>query len=144
MPDPPPAILRHIDYSGRAHARKYTAKGARSGAFKVFPRRRSEHAQKLQRELRRVQQEADRLRATQELAEYTDDAGVTLEIRGEPNYPLNTKALDAPGLGSRCSMSGKSSLLKPEGEPSVTTVATVFVANGKFKISDQASCRLRH
>ncbi len=133
MPDPPPAILRHIDYSGRARARKYTAKGARAGAFRVFPRRRAEHAQKLERELRTVLQEAQRLRATRELAEYTDDAGVTLEIKGEPNYPLNTKAFDAPRFGLTLLNVREITTPQPEGDPVITTVATVFVGNGKLK-----------
>src|ERR1700751_1708222 len=131
MPDLPPAAFRHIDYSGRARARRYTAKGARGGVFKVFPRRRAEHAQKLQRELRRGQQEAERLRTTRDLAEYTDDAGATLEIKGEANYPLNAKALDAPRFGITLLNVREITTPQQDGESSVPPVATVFVANGK-------------
>jgi Subtilase family len=133
MPNPPPAILRHIDYSGRARATKYTAKGARSGAFKIFPRRRADHARKLQQELRLALREAERLRVSRELAEYTDDAGVTLEIRGEPNFPLNLEALDAPRFGVTLQNVREIITRQPDGTSSVTIVATVFVANDKLK-----------
>ena len=133
MPEPPSAGFRHIDYSGRARAQKYVAKGGRSGAFSVFPRRRAEHARKLQSELRLAVQEAERLRTSQELAEYTDDSGVTLEIKGEPNYPLNTKALDAPHFGVTLLNVREITTQQPNDESAVTTIATVFVANGKLK-----------
>src|SRR6266496_3840505 len=131
MPDPPPAILRHIDYSGRARAHRYTARGGGGGKFAVFPRRRADHARKLQQELVHVTEQAERLRAARELAEYRDDVGVTLEIRGEPGFPLNLEALDAPRFGVTLENVREITTTQDDGTELITTVATVFVLNNK-------------
>ena len=132
MPDPPPAILRHIDYSGRARAHRYTARGGGGGKFAVFPRRRADHARKLQQELVHVTEQAERLRAASELAEYRDDVGVTLEIRGEPGFPLNLEALDAPRFGVTLENVREITTTQDDGTELITTVATVFVLNNKL------------
>lgn len=99
MADAYDPAFRHLNYSGRARARKYTAKGTGGSVFRTFPRRRAAHARKLQGELRVATHEAQRLTALRELSEYADDVGVTLEIRSEPDFSLNLKALDAPRFG---------------------------------------------
>jgi Subtilase family len=127
MPADQPKVLRHLDYSGRANPKRYTAKGGGGANFKRFERQdRQAHASGLRRELAQAQLESERLKISQELANYEEDAGITLTIRSAPGYPLKTESLDSPRFGI--------SLLsvRQEAEASVT-VATVFVKHGKLK-----------
>jgi subtilase family protein len=132
MPSPLPEILRHIDYSGRARSSAYTARGGGGGRFRVFQRSRIDHARKLQEEIRQITVEAERLKASRELAEYTDDVGVTLEIRGEAGFPLNIEALDAPRYGVTLQNVREIVTRQENGVEMVTKVATVFVLNNKL------------
>src|SRR4051812_28014052 len=99
MPSPLPEILRHIDYSGRARPGQYTARGGGGAKFKVFQRARVEHARNLREEIQQIVTVAERLKASRELSEFTDDVGVSLEIKSEPGFPLKLEALDAPHYG---------------------------------------------
>ncbi|MEQ1853647.1 MAG: S8 family peptidase, partial [Chthoniobacteraceae bacterium] len=132
MPGEQPTVLRHLDYSGRAKPQPYIAKGGGGGAFKLFPRQRAAHAGKLRGELQQVQLEAERLRLSQELANYEEDAGVTLEIRGVPNHPLKLEPLDSPRLGITLENVRQESVVLSGGEEAVVVVAKVFVKHGKL------------
>jgi hypothetical protein len=92
-------VLRHLDFSGRSKSQAYTAKSTGGGGFKTFPRRRAEHAAKLSKELETVELESERLKLSKELAELKADAGINLELRGEPGYPLKIESLDSPRFG---------------------------------------------
>lgn len=129
---PGPAQFRHLDYSGKARPQKYTAKGGGGGNFKLFPRQRAAHASKLQQELQIVQQEAERLRISHELAAYTEDVGINLEIIGEPDCPLRLDVLDAPKFGVTLKNAREIETQAADGTKQKTTVATVFVAHGKL------------
>jgi hypothetical protein len=132
MPDATEPPFRHIDYSGRARPRKYTAKGSGGRAFPLFQRRRVAHARQLRQELRVVEEEARRIKASHELAQYVDDVGVTLEIRSEPDFPLNLAAIDAPRFGVTLENVRHLATRQPDGRSTITTVATVFVRNDKL------------
>jgi hypothetical protein len=126
MPADLPAVLRHLDYSGRAKPKPYTAKGGGGGKFKRFQRQdRQAHAGKLRGDLEHVQLESERLRISQELASYEEDAGITLIIRSTPGYPLKAESLDLPRFGF-------SLLSVRHEEQDDVTVATVFVKHGKL------------
>src|SRR4051794_7406813 len=99
MPGEQPMVLRHLDYSGRAKPQPYVAKGGGGSSFDLFPRQRAAHAAKLRNDLQQAQLEAERLRLSQELASYEEDAGINLEIRGVPNHPLKLEPLDSPRSG---------------------------------------------
>lgn len=126
MPADLPPVLRHLDYSGRASPKPYTAKGSGGAKFKRFERQdRQAHAGKLRGELQQAQMESERLRCSPELANYEEDAGVTLTIRSAPAHPLKTEALDSPRFGI-------SLLSVRQEEETNVTVATVFVRHGKL------------
>ncbi len=98
MPAEQPAALRHLDYSSRAAPKPYTAKGSGGPKFKRFERvDRQAHAGKLQGELVQAQAESARLKISQEMANYEEDAGITLVIRSAPGHPLKLESLDSPG-----------------------------------------------
>ena len=133
MPGDAPIALRHLDYSGRAKQQPYTAKGSGGGDFKLFPRKRAAHAAKLRGDLQVVQVESERLRLSQELASYEADAGVNLEIRGVPGYPLSVEPFDAdPKSGVFLKNVRSEEATLPDGSKTTTTVATVFVQYGKL------------
>ena len=126
MPADLPTALRHLDYSGRAKPKPYTAKQTRGPKFKRFERQdRQAHAGKLRGDLEQAQLESERLKISQELANYEEDAGVTLVIRSAPGHPLKLASLDSPRYGV--------SLLsvRQEEAPDVM-MATVFVKHGKL------------
>jgi hypothetical protein len=126
MPADPPAVLRHLDYSGRAKSKPFTAKGSGGVKFKRFERQdRQAHAGKLRGDLQQAQLESERLKISQELANYEEDAGVTLTIRSAPAHPLKTESLDSPRYGI-------SLLSVRQEEETNVTVATVFVKHGKL------------
>jgi hypothetical protein len=132
MPGKQPTVLRHLDYSSRAKRHHYTAKGSGRGKFKLFPRQRAAHAGKLRHELEQAQLEADRLRLSEELAKYEEDAGINLQIRSAPNHSLKLEALDSPHSGITLKNVREEVVVQPNGEKSVTVVATVFVKHGKL------------
>lgn len=132
MPGEQPAVLRHLDYSGRAKPQPYRAKGGGAGAFKLFPRQRATHAGKLRGELQQAQVESERLRLSRELANYEEDAGINLEIRGVPNHPLKLEPLDSPRSGITLASVREESVELPSGEVAAVIVATVFVKHGKL------------
>ena len=126
MPADQPAVLRHLDYSGRAKPKPYTAKQSRGKKFKRFERQdRQVHAGKLRGDLVQAQVESERLITSQELASYEEDAGITLVIRSAPGHPLKLESLDSP-------RSGISLLAVRQEEETAVTVATVFVKHGKL------------
>ncbi len=126
MPADQPAVLRHLDYSGRAKPKHYTAKGSRGSKFKRFERQdREAHAGKLRGELEQAQLESERLKISQELANYEEDAGITLVIRSAPGHPLKLESLDSPHFGV-------SLLSVSEDKASDVMVATVYVKHGKL------------
>ena len=132
MPGEQPTVLRHLDYAGRAKPQPYIAKGGGGGAFKLFPRQRAAHAGKLRGELQQAELEADRLRLSQELANYEEDAGITLEIRGVPKHPLKLEPLDSPRSGITLENVRQEPVVLPGGEEAIVVVATVFVKHGKL------------
>ena len=141
-------ILRHLDFSGRSKSEPYTAKGSGGGGFKTFPRRRAEHAAKLSKELEKVELESERLKISKELAELKADAGINLELRGEPGYPLKIESLDSPRFGITLKNVRTESATNPDGEPVETIVATVFVKHGKLsyltnRVEDYANKKIR-
>ena len=124
MPGDQPAVLRHIDYSGRAKPKPFTAKGRRGAEFKRFERQnRQAHAGRLRGDLKQAQLESDRI--SQELADYQEDAGVTLVIRSAPRHPLKLESLDSPSRGFTLE-----SVRYEEADG--VMVATVFVKHGKL------------
>lgn len=124
MPADNPAVLRHLDYSGRAKPKPYTAKGTGGAKFKRFEHQdRQAHAGKLRGELEQAQLESERLKVSQDLANYEDESGVPLVIRSAPGYPLKIESLDSPRYGV--------SLLSVRQETDMM-VATVFVKHGKL------------
>ena len=133
MPGEAPVTLRHLDYSGRAKPQPYKAKGSGGGDFKVVPRQRAAHAAKLKGELQRAQLESERLRLSQELAPYEEDAGINLEIRGMPGFPLSVEPFDAaPKSGIVLKNVRLEKVTLADGSEGMTTIATVFVRHGKL------------
>ena len=134
MPADDPTALRHLDYSGRAKEKSYTAKPARGGGdFSLVPRQRAAHSAKLRGDLAKAQLESERLRISQELAPYGDDVGINLEIRGKPGFPLSLEPFDAAqksGVALKNVRFDKTIL--SDGTEEATTVATVFVRYGKL------------
>lgn len=147
MPEEARTNFRHIDYSRRAKPRPYTAKGGGAKDFKLVPRQRAAHAEKLRGDLRAIEGEAARLYALQEFATYEEDAGINLEIRGRPGYPLAVEPFDAaPKFGIALKNVREETTEQPDGSIQVTVVATVFVRHGKLtflvkRIEDYASER---
>jgi hypothetical protein len=126
MPADQPAVLRHIDYSGRAKPKPYTAKGSGGAKFKRFERQdRQAHAGRLRGDLGQAQLESDRLKISHELANYEEDAGITLIIRSAPGHPLKIESLDSPSRGFTLES------VRYEEANSVM-VAIVFVKHGKL------------
>lgn len=126
MPAENPAVLRHLDYSGRAKPKPYTAKGSGGVKFRRFERLdRQAHAGKLHGDLVQAQAECERLKISQELAGYEEDAGVTLVVRSAPGHPLKLESLDSPGRGFTLES------VKHDEEADVM-IATVFVKHGKL------------
>lgn len=132
MANASPVVLRHLNFSGRAGRRLYTAKGGGGGEFDLVPRNRAGHAQKLRQELQAVEAEVDRIRLTKELAPYEDDAGINLEVRGAPNKPLKLESLDAPRFGVVLKNVRVEVTAGADGTTLRTIVATVFVKEGKL------------
>lgn len=121
-----PVVLRHLDYSGRAKPKPYTAKGSGGAKFKRFERMdRQAHAANLRGELEQAQLVSERLKVSQELANYEEDAGITLVIRSAPGHLLKLESLDSPSRGFTMES------VKHEEETDVM-VATVFVKHGKL------------
>ena len=126
MPADNPTARRHLDYSGRAKPKSYTAKGSGGAKFKRFERQdRQAHAGKLRGDLMQAQVESARLIISQELAAYEADAGVTLVIRSAPDHELKIASLDSPKFGV-------SLLSVVEDEAAHVMVATIFVKHGKL------------
>lgn len=132
MANQAPVSLRHLDFSGRANRRHYTAKGGGGGRFELVPRNRAAHAQKLRQELQVVQTEAARVRLTGELAAYEDAAGIDIEIRGVPGRPLKLESLDSPKLGIVLKNTRLELVPQAGADPLPIIVATVFVRDGKL------------
>lgn len=148
MPGEAPVTLRHLDYSGRAKSHAYTAKGSGGGRFKLVPRQRAGHAAQLLGELQTVQQQIERLRLSQELSAYEEDAGISLEIRGVPGYPMKLEPLDMPSRGVVLENSRVENVTLADGETVPVVVATVFVKHGKLihltkSIEDYAQSKTR-
>ncbi len=147
MPGEQPTALRHLDYSGRAKEQKFKSKRSRGSEFSLVPRQRAAHAAKLQKELEKAKLEAERLRLSAELASYIEDAGVNLEIRGVPGYPLSLPSLDASPKSGVVLKNVRQELTSfPDGTTKITTIATVFVRHGKLsylakRIEDYANER---
>ncbi len=126
MPADKPDVLRHLDYSGRAKPKPYTAKGSGGAKFKRFERvDRQAHADRLREELKQAQLESERLKISQELANYQEDVGVTLVIRSAPGHFLKLESLDSPSRGFTLEA------VKHDEETDVM-LATVFVKHGKL------------
>lgn len=118
--------MRHFDYSGRAKTMPYTAKGSGGAKFKRLERvDRQAHAGKLREDLAQVQLESVRRSISQELANYEEDAGITLVIRSAPGHPLKLESLDSPSRGFTLE-----SVRQQDAED--VMVATVFVKHGKL------------
>lgn len=140
-------VLRHIDYSGRAKRKDYRPKRTRGPEFRLVPRQRAAHAARLRNEIQRAQHEAERLRLSQELADYEEDAGINLEIRGKPGFPLALSSLDLdPKSGIVLKNVRQETAKLAGGVEEVTTIATIFVRHGKLsylakRIEDYANER---
>lgn len=133
MPDATPVPFRHLDFSGRAKPQNYAARPRKvDSAFSVYPRQRDAHAKKLQQELQVVEQEAERLRLSAELAPYIEDVGVNFVVRSEPGFELRTDVLDAPRFGVTLKNVRTIQVQQPGGESVRVTEATVFVKHGKL------------
>lgn len=132
MPPPAPPALNHLDFSNKAARRSYTARRSGPVEFQLVPRQRAAHAEKLKRELLSVQAEDDRLRLTQDLAEYEEDLGIDIEVTGAPGVPLKLESLDAPRFGIVLKNVRMVSVTQPDGSVKPATVATVFVKHGKL------------
>jgi len=98
-------------------------------------------------ELQAAQLESERLRLSQELAPYQEDAGVNLEIRGVAGYPLSVELFDAaPNRGVALKNVRQEEVTLADGSKETTTIATVFVLHGKLsflakRIEDYAAER---
>ena len=134
MPGEAPITLRHLDFSGRAKQQPYTAKGSGgAGAFSIVVRERAAHAARLSGELQAAQLESERLRLSQDLALYQEEAGVHLEIRGRPGYPLSVEPFDAaPNRGVVLENVRAEEVTLADGSKQTTMIATVFVRHGKL------------
>lgn len=133
MPSGDSQTLRHLDYSGRAKAKDYSYHGG--GGRSSFMRRerdRAVHAAKLRGELLAAASEAERLRKLPELAEYEDEAGITLVIRSAPNHPLKLESLDSPDRGVILSSTKTEKVEMPDGGSAEVMLASVFVKHGKL------------
>lgn len=133
MPSGDSQTLRHLDYSGRAKAKDYSYHGG--GGRSSFMRRerdRATHAAKLRGELLYAASEAERLRKLPELAEYEDEAGITLVIRSAPNHPLKLESLDSPDRGVILSSTKTEKVEMPDGGSAEVMLASVFVKHGKL------------
>src|SRR5690242_9330534 len=127
-----PHALRHLDFSSRAQARHYIARGGGGGKFSVYPRQRASHAQSLKRQLLAVQDEEQRQRLTQQLAEFEEDLGIDIEVKGAPGAELKLETLDAPRYGIVLKNVRTIQTTGPDNTTINTTVATVFVRHGKL------------
>ena len=132
MADPTPPVLRHLDFSGRARASKFTAKGGGTSKFQMMERNRAAHARKLEGELLAAESDAARLHLRQELADYEEEIGINLEIRGAPGKPLKLEPLDAPKFGVVLKNVRTVQEAAADGSMQATTIATVFVRDGKL------------
>ena len=134
MPGEAPVALRHLDYSGRATRKDYKARRPGGGGdFALVPRQRAAHAAKLRGELAVAQLESEKLKLLQELVPYEDDAGINLEIRGKPGFPLSVEPFDAaPKSGIALKNVRHEKVTHADGSEEVTVIATVFVRHGKL------------
>ncbi len=129
---PEPHDFRHLDFSNRARAQHYIARGGGGGEFPVVARRRAAHAEKLKRELLTAQAEEERRRIAGELAEYQEDTGIDIEVVGAAGMPLKLEPLDAPRFGIVLKNVRTIHVGQPDGTTKPATVATVFVKHGKL------------
>jgi hypothetical protein len=121
-----PDVLRHLDYSGRAKPKSYTAKASGGAKFKRIERmERQAHADRLRGELEQAHLESERLKISKELANYEEDIGITLVIRSAPGHLLKLESLDSPSRGFTLEA------VKHDEEADVM-LATVFVKHGKL------------
>ncbi len=69
----------------------------------------------------------------QELERYKEDAGIPLEIRGVPGYPLSVRPFDLdPKSGVTLQNVRQEEVTLADGSKETTTIATVFVRHGKL------------
>lgn len=132
MPNGDSQTLRHLDYSGRAKPKNYTAKSGGGRSFLRYERDRSAHAAKLRGELLTAASESERLQKMPELAQFEDEAGITLVIRSAPNHPLKLEALDSPSSGVVLASTKTEEVEMPDGSTGEVMLASVFVKHGKL------------
>jgi hypothetical protein len=133
MPPQAPVAYRLLDYSGRAKAEKYTAKSGGGPDPSIVPRQRAAHAGKLRGDLQSVKSAAERIQLSQELADYEEDAGIHIEIRGKSGCELLLEPLDAPRFGISLENVRIDESVLPGGANETTMIATVFVKHGKLE-----------
>jgi hypothetical protein len=115
--------LSHLRLEGTAGAVPYTfaGGGGRGAVFRLPPRDRVPHAEKLKAELKAVQEEAAARRGAQAVAE--DAKGEVIAVRSEQDFELKFDSLERRQSGIE---------LLSVGREGGVTVANVFVPPGKY------------
>src|SRR5262249_10725648 len=95
MPDTPGEQLRHLVVEGRVAGQSFTNPQTGSDStFRLPPRNRGSHADKLTQELDRIRQHAQQIRQQRTAVGLTSDFGLVLEFASDPDFPLKAQSLE--------------------------------------------------
>jgi hypothetical protein len=125
MPENGPVKLPHILVTDTAHTEPYTSPSSARKPFRLPPRQRQAHGQKLLRQFDDIRQEAENLIEEQKAFGIDAGNGMHIQFESEPDFELKFESLEAIRSGIELL-----AVQEIEGK----TLATVFVPEGKLDI----------
>ena len=125
MPSNESDKLPHFLISDTAHSEPYTPISSRGKTFRLPPRHRQSHGQKLLRQFDRIREESRTIISEQRAFGIDAGNGIYIQFESEPDFELKFESLEA-------TRSGIELLAVREVENKI--FATVFVPEGKIDI----------
>ncbi len=117
--------LPHFLVSDTAHTEPYTSISSRGKTFRLPPRQRQSHGQKLLRKFDRIREESRTIISDQKAFGIDAGNGIYIQFESEPNFELKFESLEATRSGIE---------LLAVRQVEKKTFATVFVPEGKLDI----------
>ena len=115
----------HFLISDAAHTEPYTPIPSRGKTFKLPPRERGSHGQRLLRQFDRLREETDTVIAEQKAFGIDAGNGIYIQFESDPGFALKFESLEAIRSGIE---------LVAVQEVETKKLATVFVPEGKLNI----------
>ena len=135
MPDNPGEQLRHLFVEGRAAGQSFTNPQTAFGpAFRLPPRNRVTHAEKLTRELDRIRQHAQQIQQQRLAVGVTAEFGIVIEFASDPDFPLKAQSLERRRSGIQLLNLRTIEVQLPDGRAASVQLATVRVPFGNLDI----------